>query len=290
MIVSPSRIRSLALVLCLLVIGPAFGEDGEGKRKDKPDKPKGSFQDKRDVARLEAWESLSEEQREKLKKALRDVWTDPAVISAREEVKQASDAYQEAIKAAVNRSDPSLADVMSKIQRSNSGMAHEHIWGHPTRGGRDFGKERPQSSPRQESPEKGASTKSRRGFGDQIKPPGYLDALPPEEREKFRIAEETALESEAVQTARSELEKIREEGEALRRKRLGAHRALRKVTIDEMIRIDPSIAGIRKKLSGEDRGPDAPPRKEGGKKEGPPPAREKSASGEAGTADVPRPE
>ncbi len=289
-----SRILShFALVLCLLLVGPAvFGEDKDGKVKSKPAKPEQRSRDKGASARLEAWESLSEEQRGKLKQALRDAWTDPAVISAREEVKQASDAYQEAIQAAVHRSDPSLADVMSKIQRSNSGMAHERIWGRPGREGSEGRKGMPSSSRRGEADnEDKDGAKPQRGFGGQIRPPGYLEALSPEERESFRRAEEAALASDAVRTARSELEQVREEGEALRHRRLDAHRKLRKATIEEMIRFDPSIAELREKLSGENRDAGAPRRKAGGKKDDPPgPGKKSAPDGGAGDEAPPRPE
>jgi len=272
MIASPFQIlRPVAVAACLLVTGGVFSQESSAdKPKEKAGMGKEKFRDKGEAARLEVWESLSPEQRDKLKQALRDVWTDPAVISAREEVKQAGDVYQEAIKAAVSRADPSVAEVMSKIQRSNSGMAHEHIWGRPPMG---MG-ERPKGMPQ---PPHGAGSRSegqggKRGFDEQIKPPGFLEGLPPEAREKFRQAEEIAMASESVKAARLKLEKIREEDEALRRKRLEAHRALRKATLDEMIRIDPSIAEIRKKLSGEERGgPNGAPRKEGPKREGPGP-------------------
>lgn len=275
MIFPDSRIlRPLALAICLLVTGQVFGDNAEvddkGKGKGRADKPQenGGIRDKGETARLEVWESLSDEQRDKLRQALRDVWTDPAVISAREEVKQAGDAYQESITAAVSRVDPSVAEVMTRIQRSNSGMAHEHIWGRPPLAIGQGGKgvlppvhaPGPQEKGGSGSQEKGGSG-PRRGFDDQIKPPGFLDNLPPEARDKFRRAEAAALESEVVKAARSELEKIREEDEVLRRKRLEAHRKLRKITIDEMERIDPSIAEIRKKLPGEDR-------KDGSKPEG----------------------
>ena len=273
MIFPDSRtLRPLALALCLLVTGQVFGDNAEvndkGKGKGRPDKPQenGGIRDKGETARLEVWESLSDEQRDKLKQALRDVWTDPAVISAREEVKQAGDAYQESITAAVSRVDPSVAEVMTRIQRSNSGMAHEHIWGRPPLAIGQGGKgvlpplhaPGPQEKGGSGSQEKGGSG-PRRGFDDQIKPPGFLDNLPPEARDKFRRAEAAALDSEVVKAARSELEKIREEDEVLRRKRLEAHRKLRKITIDEMERIDPSIAEIRKKLPGEDRKDGAKP-------------------------------
>lgn len=265
MIFPDSRIlRPLALAICLLVTGQVFGDNAEvdDKGKGRADKAQenGGIRDKGETARLEVWESLSDEQRDKLRQALRDVWTDPAVISAREEVKQAGDAYQESITAAVSRVDPSVAEVMTRIQRSNSGMAHEHIWGRPPlaigQGGK--GVLPPLHAP---GPQEKEGSGPRRGFDEQIKPPGFLDKLPPEARDKFRRAEAAALDSEVVKAARSELEKIREEDEVLRRKRLEAHRKLRKITIDEMERIDPSIAEIRKKLPGEDR-------KDGSKPEG----------------------
>jgi len=290
MIFPPSRILrplALALALSLLVTGQVFSERAEGDGKGNPDKSKEKerFRDKGEAARLEVWESLSDEQREKLKQALRDVWTDPAVIAAREEVKQAGDAYQESIKAAVSRADPSVAEVMSKIQRSNSGMAHEHIWGRPPLPMGQGGKGMPQPPHAPGPPEK-SGPGSRRGFDDQIKPPGFLDKLPPEARDKFRRAEAAAMDSLAVKEARAELDKIREEDEALRRKRLEAHRKLRKITIDEMERIDPSIAEIRKKLPGEDR--KEPPGPEDVKKDRPgaDPAPEAAAS----APDAPKPE
>ncbi len=200
-----------------------------------PDDSRGRPGEKGEADRAEVWGALSPEQREKLKQALRDVWTDPAVISAREEVKQASDAYQAAIKAAVSRADPSVADVMAKIQRANSGMANTQISGPPLGiGPLPMG------------------MGQKKGFDDQIKPPGFLDSLPAEAREKFRKTEEAAMATDVVKAAKAELDKIREEDEALRRKRLEAHRKLRKVMLDEMVRIDPSIGEMRKKLSGED--------------------------------------
>ena len=55
------------------------------------------------------WDSLSDEEKEKLRTALREVWTDPAVINARDEVKSAAEAYQKEIREAVSKADPSMA-------------------------------------------------------------------------------------------------------------------------------------------------------------------------------------
>jgi len=224
--------------LSVLLLFPDFtvaqGPEGAGNKSGG----------KEERARIDAWESLTPEQREKLKEALRDVWADPDVIAARAEVKQASDAYQAALKAAVSRADPSIADALAKIQRANSGIAHEHISGRPPLG-----------------------MGPKRGFEEEFKPPGFLDSLPPEVREKFRLAEAEAMKAPSVKAARSELEEIRLEDEAVRSKRLEAYRKLRKAVMDEMVRIDPSIAGLQKYLSGGDRnGPLPMWKKENGNK------------------------
>lgn len=197
------------------------------------EEPKARAGEKKDRDKAGAWESLSSEQREKLRETLRGVWTDPAVINAREEVKHASDAYQAAIKAAVEKTDPAMAELLSKVQ--GAGMMGPLPSGAPGNPGRNGGPGPVPGSPG-------------RGFEPQIRPPGFLDSLPPEARDQFRKAEAAAIESESVKAVRAELDQIRQEDEALRRKRIEVHRKLRKVTVEEMIRIDPSIAPMQKRL------------------------------------------
>jgi len=233
-----NRSLSLAFVLSLL-LAAAPGD----VRTQEPGSPRPRVWEKGERERIEAWESLSPEQREKLREALRQVWADPAVINAREEIKHASDAYQAAIKSAVERADPSVAGLLAKVQGAG-GMA-------PDRGGPGM-----PGSP-------GGGPMPMRGFDEQIRPPGFFDSLSPEEREKFRKTEEAAMKAEVVKAARGELARIREEDEALRRKRLEAHRQLRKVTVEEMIRIDPSIAAIQKRLLSGDRNGSPEKKKDG---------------------------
>lgn len=238
----------------LLAPGASFPEEGkEPKPSSKGEPSKKRVWDKNERERIEAWESLSPEQREKLREALRLVWTDPAVINAREEIKHASDAYQAAIKSAVEKADPSVAEVLAKIQGAG-GMG-------PVVPGGPGGMTMPGG------PGSSGGGPSR-GFDEQIRPPGFLESLPPEDREKFRKAEAAALESEPVKAARAELAKIRDEDEALRRKRLEAHRKLRKVTVEEMIRIDPSIAPVQKRLLEAGKGGLTDKKKSGDGKEG----------------------
>lgn len=219
--IRPSSTAILA-ALCLSLLQLPLSGMAQEKEGSKP-----RVWEKKDREKVQAWESLSPEQREKLREALRGVWTDPAVINAREEVKHATEAYQAAIKAAVERADPSVADLLSKVQ--GSGMMGAMPPGGPGGPG-------------------SANGSPMRGFDQQIRPPGFLDGLSPEAREKFRKTEEEAMNSETVKAARSELDQIREEDEALRRKRVEAHRKLRKVTVEEMIRIDPTIAAMQKRL------------------------------------------
>lgn len=197
----------------------------EEKEREEDEKPR--VWDKKDREKVAAWETLSPEQREKLREALRGVWTDPTVINAREEVKHATEAYQAAIKAAVEKADPSVAELLSKIQ--GTGMMGAMPPGGPGGPG-------------------GPGATSGRGFEPQIRPPGFLEGLSPEAREKFRHAEERAIASDRVKSVRAELDQIRQEDEALRRKRIEAHRKLRKVTVEEMVRIDPAIAEMQKRL------------------------------------------
>lgn len=235
---NPSRPNLfLPVFAATLLLAPGFAspraEESPKAGAAKAETSRKRAWDKAERERIHAWESLSPEQREKLREALRQVWTDPAVINAREEIKHASDAYQAAIKSAVEKADPSVAELLAKIQ-SAGGMT-PGIPGGPGAMTLPGGPGAPGMGPV-------------RNFDEQIRPPGFLESLPPEDREKFRKAETTAMESEAVKAARAELAKIREEDEALRRKRLEAHRHLRKVTVEEMIRIDPSIAPMQKRL------------------------------------------
>lgn len=228
-LLSPARL-ALFGTLAWMSLASAAAQEKE-KEAVKP-----RVWEKKDREKIEAWEALSPEQREKLREALRGVWTDPAVINAREEVKHASEAYQAAIKAAVEKTDPSVAELLSKVQGAGMmGPMPPGAPGNPGGSGNPGGQGSAAGGPG-------------RGFEPQIRPPGFLDSLTPEARETFRKAEEQALSSENVKAVRAELDQIRQEDEALRRKRIEVHRKLRKVTVDEMIRIDPSIAAMQKRL------------------------------------------
>lgn len=227
----PPRLPSWILALLLSSAG-AFAQEEKREGKDERVRPWG----KAERESSEAWESLGPEQREKLREALREVWNDPAVISAREEVKHASDAYQAAVKAAVARHDPSLVEALAKLQGSVKGF-----------GGAAFsGSGAPPRGPGVPGGPGGAGV--RRGFDGPFRPPGFLESLSPEMRERYRKAEATANESEPVKQARDVLSKLRSEDEALRRRRLEAFLELRRATVEGIIEADPELESLRRRL------------------------------------------
>lgn len=174
----------------------------------------------------EAWEALDEGKKQRLREALREVWTDPSVISAREEVKVASDAYQRAIRSAIGKADPEVAEVLKKLQSMNEGRSQERLGGGPP-----------------------VRMLPRRSGDYPIGPPSLIEDLSEEEKSRFREAERKAKESASVMAARAEMEEVRREDEKLRRKRMETLRRIRAATLEEMVRIDPSLGELRDELT-----------------------------------------
>lgn len=211
-----SRFLLLILALSMLPLVMSAQEKGNAPKK-RPDR-----------ARNEAWDSLPPEQREKLRQVLRDAWSDPAVISARDEVKRATEAYQGAIKTAVERADPNLSAALARLQRI------EGRGSSATGGGRGGAFNRP--------------------ISDSSKLSGLLSGFSPEIKERIHKAEETAQKADAVVVAKEAIRRIQEEDEAIRRKRVEAFRELRRATIEEIVRADPSLAEVKTRfLEGEKR-------------------------------------
>lgn len=211
---SGSRLVRLCAVL-LLSVSPfvAYGEEEAGEKGGPPQKH-GMSEER------ERWESLSKEEQERLRTALREVWTDPSVLSAREEVRQATEDYQRAVRAAIVKSDPELGRLLSRAQSHSEGRMQERMGSGGFQGGR-MGMRRPGEY--------------------SMGPPAFLESLTPEERARFEKAEKAAQASEGVLSAKQQFEALRKEDEALRRKRLDAHRKLRKAILDGMLAEDPAL-------------------------------------------------
>lgn len=242
----------LILSLAILALAAVTG-------KADPGPPGGGFRPGEDgdsEKRKEMWESLSDEEREKLLGALRKVWTDPAVLGAREEVRQASEGYREAVRAAIGKADPEVADLLAGFQASMEGKAEGRMGDGPPGGRPAF----------------------RRGHEYSILPPDLLEKLDPEKREKVKAAEAAARDSERVEVAKKAFDELRQRDEELRTSRMEAHRRMRRAIIESMIEADPEMAALLESL-GPKRGPMPPPGEpgtkpgpgKGEKKPGPPP-------------------
>ncbi len=219
-----SSVSPISLVLILLLSEPlnfvhsqdAAAESGS-ERPEKAEPPVHS--------RGEAWDSLGDEQKQKLRAALRAVWADPAVINARDEVKSASESYQEAIRAAIAKADPSVANVLRKVDTMNKGKSQERLGGGPP-----------------------IRMISRRGGDFPIGSPGFMERLSEDQKNRFREAERAARESDAVRQVKLDWEALNKEEETLRRKRMETLRKMRVVTLNEMVRIDSSLVDLREEL------------------------------------------
>lgn len=221
------RAKTWFILGCLIVTAGAYSVASGDEEKSRS---KGNFSDSAQREKGRIWESLSEEQRTQLKEALRDVWSDPAVLSAREDVKQASDSYQNAVRDAIKRVDPSVSELVARLQSASEGEARDRLGGGMQM---KFG--------------------PRRGGDYPMGPPGYLDKLSPEQKERYQKAQEKARESEAVKAAKEELESIREQDSELRRRQLAAHKKMRRVMLESMVEADPGIEELQKQVHDGDR-------------------------------------
>jgi len=245
----PSAARSAALAAAATVwLGlHGFAQDGSGAKapSDAPERsaerPRGergappSGSARGEVPRFdgpgrERWGSLGDEEKERLRAALREVWTDPQVISAREEVQQASEAYRSAVREAMGRLDPSVVPLLQEMQKEGEGRSRERLGSGPP------------------GPPGFSGPKGRAGYRSPdfspAGPPGFLERFPPAEQERFRQAEAKAQRSDRVESARSRLSELREQDESLRKERFEAHLDLRRGLFEEILAEDPGLSGM----------------------------------------------
>jgi len=184
----------------------------------------------------EHWESLDESERGRLRSALREIWTDPQVISAREEVQQASDAYRRAVREAMARVDPSASTLLREMQSAGEGRSRERLGSAPPGPrGRPPGIRPPEFAP--------------------VVPPGFLDRFPQSEQERFRRAEAKAQRSEQVESTRRRFAELREQDEELRKSRFEAHLEMRKALFEAIVSEDPGLKEMIESLEWKGDGP-----------------------------------
>ena len=79
---------------------------------DRPDRPFRSFQNER-RARLA---NLTEEERGRLRAAYQKALSDPAVLAAREKLRQARREFRELMRPALLKADPSVQAILDKVR------------------------------------------------------------------------------------------------------------------------------------------------------------------------------
>lgn len=209
--------KLLQAVLFLTIAAPCYSRICYADKQ--PAGPKSEMVGLRD---REAWDSLSEEEKTKLKEALRKVWSDPAVVSARGDIQRAADDYRDAMKNAVSNSDPEIAALLEKVQSANEGHFKERI-------GSRMG---------------GIPGSGKRNVEFFLHPPGYLESLSKEEQTQYRNALGIAKETPELKKAFAEVEKIRNRDEEVQKAKVEAIRNLRRTYIQEMVKADPEVEKI----------------------------------------------
>jgi hypothetical protein len=203
------------LVICLALAGEGLVRSGFAGPGINPE-----------AERRESWEALSDGEKEKLRTVLREVWTDPSVMIARDEVKSATEVYQKAIREAVSKADPSVANLIVKVEKSAE-VRHDRHGGLPS----------------------GRSGLYRRSLDYPMSPPGFLEKLTIKEQERFRKAELAAKETAKVKEARNLLNTLQKQDEECRRERLEAHREMRQTILSAMLEVDPGVKELQDRLN-----------------------------------------
>jgi hypothetical protein len=215
---------------------------------------------------------LSPEERNKFREAMRQAWDDPAVLQARDEVKEATIAYQKALTEAISRTDPDVVSVLKKIRDSTESPGKNM---YPPGGGPGDPGGRGRSG--------GGS-----GFRDFEAfltggSPSFLNKLSEQQREIYRDAREKALKSPEFQEVFGVLRKMRMHDDELRNKRIELFGRARQTLNAQMLKADKRVKEFLPKEHLAPKGP--PPNGRPGPGSGPP---RKRPDGEGQKPPVPR--
>ena len=247
---------ALILATAFLWLGQAIpvsaNPDADKKHPVKPGGPAGDPAKERSGA--DPLRSLSPKEREKFRAVMRDAWNDPAVLQARDEVKEATMAYQKAFIEAIKRNDPDVVALIDKVKEAPDSPIKSLFSG----GGPGGGRGRPP----------GAG-----GFRDfeaylTGESPGFLKKLPEEQQEIYRRAREKALSSQEFKEVVGRLQEMRKSDEAMRNKRIELFGRVRQTLHKQMILADERVKGILPKdeMGRRGGGPGSVPGPGGGRK------------------------
>ncbi len=194
---------------------------------------------------------LTDEQRKRVRQVLEQVWQTPEVLAARENVQTATEEYRVALKTAVDRVDPEVGKLMSKLHDYSRSQALRNQYdefkkrrGPMGPGGGPGGPPRPGMRDRDMAPN---------GNGPFGGLPDFFRNLTEEQKKIFLEARRRAEESEELRVLREQFLGTTDR-EARFRLQIKHRRLLR----DEMLRIDPRIADFTPKVNPSPAGPAKP--------------------------------
>lgn len=212
--------------ILLISFSSLLGNEDSEVKSDKP-KPSNSAkaEEKQTKAELaQAWGELSEDEKKKVREALRTVWSDPKVLSARENVNRSIKEYQMAIKETMSNQDPESASLLEKVHSGGGGFLtfiSSRGMG-PSGGGHKRGQ-----SPRHH---------------EHLLPPHVLDQLTPEQKAQFKRANDRAKMRPEVNAAIEKMRALRKDDEEFRKRQFEAIHTFRKTYFETLIDIDPSLS------------------------------------------------
>jgi hypothetical protein len=109
--------RLIITALCALSALPVFAQ---GTTPQTAPSPTGAEWRHRGAAMREVWQSLTPEERQKLKTARETAKENPAVAEARKKLMEDRKVYHETLRTAMLKTDPSLAPILEKFKAAKA--------------------------------------------------------------------------------------------------------------------------------------------------------------------------
>jgi Spy/CpxP family protein refolding chaperone len=110
--------KTTLCAIALALSAPAFTVFAEEKAAPAPAPSPGQGWHWRMPRMFHAWKSLTPEEQQKVKTARKAVKNNPDVVAARTKLKAEAKSFHETQKAAMLKSDPSLAPILEKLDKA----------------------------------------------------------------------------------------------------------------------------------------------------------------------------
>ena len=243
-------LSAIVLAVGLVFASPLRGQDAtenDGANgtaaSDKQKKEAKAEQARRrpDGGGKERGPEISEEDRARMNRLLRQVWDDPAVVQSRDEVRVASDNLRKVLSEKMRQVDPEAAELFTRMRKDSRFPGGSPGDARGPGGGRKHHH----------------SDSGQAGLDYMARPPFYA-SLSEEEKGIYDAAYKEAQGSEEFVAMVTRLKELRTEDEALRNRRIQQFMRARKVIYSAMIKADPRVQKL------------IPKREEGERREGGP--------------------